>query len=100
MQITKEEQTIAECYTNGMDVKDLAREFGRSSADLVKLLARLGVFSSRPITVALKSTRTTKSQLVDRLASATSIPREKIATIEKANHEAIELLLDKILNPS
>jgi signal transduction histidine kinase len=79
-------------YKHGSSVEFIAREFNQSIAAIVALVVRLKLFSSKPITVVNKS-RTTKADLVSRIADISKLERKKIETLEKANHEALELVL-------
>ena len=83
---------------------------GHTSAAIAKLLAvstlaiaRVLIREERRISSnPNKKSRTTKAQLVDRIAGHSGQDREKLATLEKANHEALELVLEALIsaNPS
>lgn len=94
--VSKQDETIITMYRTGQyDIENLAKEFNRSFASIWKMLVANRVFSSKSPTAQNKA-RTTKANLVTRLSKLTNIEREKLATLEKANHEALELIFDVI----
>jgi hypothetical protein len=90
------EQTaeLVEAYKSGTSVENLAVLFGKSTRSVVAKLSREGVY--KPKTKASGVARVKKADLVDTLAMACGVPSELFESLEKANHEVLEVLVDRI----
>lgn len=90
------EQTsqLVEAYKSGTTVEQIAQELGKSTRSVVAKLSREGVYE--PKTKAKGETRVKKSELVDRLAALCQVAPEVFESLEKANYEVLELLLNKL----
>ena len=81
-------------YQAGETVENLAVAFGKSTRSVVAKLSREGVY--KPKTKASGVSRVKKAELVDMLATACGVPSELFESLEKANHEVLEVLVDRI----
>jgi hypothetical protein len=90
------EQTtqLVEAYKSGSTVEQIAQDLGKSTRSIVAKLSREGVY--QPKTKTRGETRVKKAELVDRLAAACSVAPEVFESLEKANYEVLELLLNKL----
>lgn len=90
------EQTsqLVEAYKSGSTVEQIAQELGKSTRSVVAKLSREGVYE--PKTKTRGETRVKKSELVDRLAALCQVAPEVFESLEKANYEVLELLLNKL----
>ena len=90
------EQTthLVEAYKAGSTVEQIATELGKSTRSVVAKLSREGVY--QPKTKTRGETRVKKAELVDRLAAACDVVPEVFESLEKANYEVLELLLNKL----
>jgi DNA-binding XRE family transcriptional regulator len=86
------EQTAAlvEQFTSGVTVEQLAETFGKSTRSVIAKLSREGVYKAK--TVA-KAARVTKADLVTKLAGHLGVERTTLESLEKASHEALEVLV-------
>lgn len=87
---------ILDYWVSGYSVEDIASTLGIAVGSVTKTIVNSAKsISSKP---ANKGIRVTKADLVDRIAGHIGAPRDKVVTLEKANHEALELVLSYILN--
>lgn len=86
------EQTAAlvEQFTSGVTVEQLAETFGKSTRSVIAKLSREGVYKAK---TAAKAARVTKADLVTRLAEHLGVERGTLESLEKASHEALEVLV-------
>lgn len=77
-------------YKAGATPEMLAEKLGKSVRSVVAKLSREGVYT--PKTRAKGVARVRKSELVDKLAQACGVPPELFESLEKANHEVLEVL--------
>lgn len=93
------EQTAAlvEQFVSGVTVEQLAETFGKTTRSVIAKLSREGVYKAK---TAAKGARVTKADLVTKLAEYLEVDRAKLETLEKASHEALEILVreTKVLN--
>ena len=86
-------QLVSE-YKAGVTVEQLAEKLGKSVRSVVAKLSREGVYTAK--TKAKGVARVKKAELVDRLATACSVPPELFESLEKANHEVLEHLVAQL----
>ncbi len=86
-------QLVAD-YENGYTVEQLAAKLGKSTRSIVAKLSREGVY--KPKTRATGVARVKKAELVDTLAHFCGVAPEVFESLEKANHEVLEILVAKI----
>ena len=89
------EQTkqIVEMYQQGSTVEQIAQMLEKSSRSIVAKLAREGVYKSKQKST---SVRVKKAELVDQIASKLGCAPEVVDSLEKATHEALELLVESL----
>lgn len=81
-------------YQAGETVEALAEAVGKSVRSVVAKLSREGVYHAKTRQPA--NARVRKSDLVDELAKRCGVPAEVFESLEKANHEALELLVAQL----
>ena len=86
------EQTaqVLEMYQAGTAVEQIATAMGRSARSVIAKLSREGVYQSKAKVKA--GTRVTKAMLVEKIATAIGVEVGKLESLEKASHEALELV--------
>ena len=86
------EQTneMIEQYQSGLAVEFIAQAVGKSVRSVVAKLSREGVYVNKAKSTA---SRVTKTQLVTKISTLIDVPVEKLESLEKANSEALELVL-------
>lgn len=86
------EQTaqVLEMYQAGTAVEQIATAMGRSARSVIAKLSREGVYQSK--SKAKAGTRVTKAMLVAKIAEAVGVEAVKLESLEKASHEALELV--------
>lgn len=89
------EQTAAlvSGYQAGETVEALATQLGKSVRSVVAKLSREGVY--QPKTKATVA-RVKKAELVDAIANRVGVAPETFDSLEKANHEVLEVLLQHL----
>ncbi len=80
-------------YQAGETVEQLATKLGKSTRSIVAKLSREGVY--KPKTRQAQH-RVKKAELVDTLAHFCGVAPEVFESLEKANHEVLEILVAKI----
>lgn len=81
---------VDELWHTGFSTNEIARVCAITVHSVAKILTTNNkVVSSNPHVTS----RTTKSQLVDRIAGISGVDPDKLVSLEKANHEALELVL-------
>ena len=87
------EQTaqIVQAYQAGETVEAIATQVGKSVRSIVAKLSREGVYVAKTKTAA--AGRVTKAELVAKIAAMTAVELETLASLEKATHEALEVLV-------
>lgn len=87
------EQTSAlvEGYKAGQTVEALAEAVGKSVRSVVAKLSREGVYKAKTKAKA-EGARVTKAQMVAMIATALGTSEEVVESLEKATHEALELV--------
>lgn len=80
-------------YQNGYTVEQLAQKMGKSVRSIVAKLSREGVY--KPKTRQAQH-RVRKAELVDTLAQRCGVAPEVFESLEKANHEVLEILVAHI----
>lgn len=83
--------TLVEGYTAGQTVESLAEAVGKSVRSVVAKLSREGVYKAKTKAKA-EGTRVTKAQMVAMIAVALGTSEEAVESLEKATHEALELV--------
>jgi hypothetical protein len=80
-------------YKAGATVETLATMFGKTTRSVVAKLSREGVYQAKTrATVA----RVKKAELVDRIAALCGAAPEAFDSLEKANHEVLEAILQNL----
>jgi len=94
MTVDQMRDRVNSLWFDGAAVSDIARICGITAGTVAMYLSNGKPISSNPN----KTSRTTKADLVDRIAGISGCDRAKIASLEKANHEALELVLASLRN--
>lgn len=81
---------MVEMYKAGEAVEAIAAAVGRTSRSVIAKLSREGVYVSKAKAEGAK--RVTKSELVAKIAEAIDADKDRLESLEKASHEALELL--------
>lgn len=89
------QQAVAE-YQAGTTVETIADHLGKSVRSVVAKLSREGVYQAK--NKAPGSARVKKSDLVDQIAAACGQPAEVFESLEKATHEALTALAQRLKN--
>ena len=82
--------TIVEGYKAGTSVEALAVAVGKSVRSVVAKLAREGVYVAKSRTDGVKAV--TKANLIAKIAEKFGVEADKLASLEKATKEALEIL--------
>lgn len=87
------EQTASavEAYKAGQTVETIAAELGKSVRSVVAKLSREGVYVAK--TKAKGAGRVTKAAMITAIAAKIGSTDEQLESLEKATHEALELVL-------
>ena len=81
-------------YKDGTTVEVLAEMFGKTTRSVVAKLSREGVYTAK--SKATGVARVKKAELVDRIASLCGANPEAFDSLEKANHEVLEAILQNL----
>ena len=89
------EQTaeLVQAYQQGQTVEAIASSLGKSVRSIVAKLSREKVYVAK---TKAHSNRVTKVEMVGRIAAFVGVEAAQLASFEKASHEALELLLEKV----
>jgi hypothetical protein len=87
-EVTKE---LVDRYVAGETVETLATAYGKSVKSMVAKLVREKVYKAKDVA---KAKRVTKAELVKRVETALGVTG--LETLEKASHEALEVLSAKV----
>ena len=87
--------TLVAEYKAGVTVEALAETLGKSVRSVVAKLSREGVYVAK--TRASGASRVTKADLVNRVAQAVGVDVMKLETLQKASHEALEVLANAVV---
>jgi transposase-like protein len=88
-------QEVVEAYKSGNTVEQIAELVGKSTRSVVAKLAREGVYQAKGKTAG--NTRVRKAELVDMIAGSLGVPAETVESLEKATHEALELVVQRLV---
>lgn len=80
-------------YQAGETVEQLATQLGKTTRSVVAKLSREGVYQAKTKNTV---TRVKKADLVDRIATLCSATPEAFDSLEKANHEVLEAILQNL----
>jgi hypothetical protein len=86
-------QLIVQEYQAGTPVEQIAQTLGKTTRSVVAKLSREGVYVAK---TKQAQPRVKKSELVERIALAVGVPSELFESLEKANHEVLEQLANKL----
>lgn len=86
---------VVEMYKAGEAVETIANAVGRTVRSVIAKLSREGVYESKAKTAGAK--RVTKAELVTKIAEAIGAEAEKLESLEKASHEALEMVAKAIV---
>jgi hypothetical protein len=86
-------QLMVEQYKQGTSVEQIAETLGKSTRSIVAKLSREGVYQAK---TKVSQPRVKKADLVERIAGAVGVPSEVFESLEKANHEVLEQLAQKL----
>jgi uncharacterized hydantoinase/oxoprolinase family protein len=81
---------MVEMYKAGEGVEAIASAVGRTVRSVIAKLSREGVYQSKAKAEGAK--RVTKADLVAQIATAVGVEADKLESLEKASHEALELV--------
>jgi hypothetical protein len=81
-------------YKAGTSVEALATMFGKTTRSVVAKLSREGVYTAK--SKAAGATRVRKAELVDSIATLCGASAESFDSLEKANHEVLEAILQNL----
>lgn len=81
-------------YKSGQTVETLAEHFGKTTRSVVAKLSREGVY--QPKNKASGVARVKKADLVDAIANRIGVAPETFDSLEKANHEVLEAILQNL----
>jgi hypothetical protein len=84
---------LVQKYQQGTSVETLADSFGKSVRSIVAKLSREGVYQAKARTSA---NRVTKLDMVTEIAQWIGCDHFEVASLEKASHEALSLLLARV----
>lgn len=87
-------QQLVTGYQAGTSVEQLAQTLGKTTRSVVAKLAREGVYQAK--TAAKGVQRVKKADLVDQLAEACGVAPEVFESLEKANHDVLEALVQRL----
>lgn len=85
---------VVTAYTNGDSVETIAQAVGKSVRSVTAKLAREGVYVAK--TKLANEARVTKADMVAKLAAKLEVDAEALASLEKATHEALALVVAKL----
>ena len=80
-------------YKAGATVETLATMFGKTTRSVVAKLSREGVYQAKSKST---TTRVKKAELVDAIANRIGVAPEVFDSLEKANHEVLEAILQNL----
>ena len=86
---------IVDGYKVGQSVEALAEIVGKSTRSVVAKLVREGVYVAKTKTVG---SRPSKAAVIAEIARLTVVDPVMLAGLEKANREALEVLVDALFN--
>lgn len=90
---TAEQTTeMVDSYKAGATVEAIAEKMGKTVRSVVAKLSREKVYVAK---TKAAGTRVTKAELVGRLAAFVGVEAKELVSLEKATHEALELLVAK-----
>ena len=84
---------IVEQYQSGTPIEQIAQLVGKSTRSIVAKLSREGVYVAKS---KQAQPRVKKSELVERIAASVGVPSELFESLEKANYEVLEQLVQKL----
>lgn len=87
-------QALVAGYQAGETVEALATQLGKTTRSVVAKLSREGVYRAKTKTAGA---RVTKAQLVAVIALKVGASEEVLESLEKATHEALELLANRLV---
>ena len=79
---------------DGVSVESLAEMFGKTTRSVVAKLSREGVYQAK--SKASGVARVKKADLVDAIANRVGVAPETFDSLEKANHEVLEAILQNL----
>jgi len=80
-------------YQAGDSVEVLSEALGKTTRSVVAKLSREGVYVAKS---AVKHNRVKKAQLVDELAQRCGVAPELFESLEKANYDVLEVLVQRL----
>jgi hypothetical protein len=87
--------TLKQAYSENQNLTELSKTFGKTVPALRSKLVYLGVYEKQQATKAGASA-VRKVTLVGQLAKRLGVDAEAVQSLEKANKEALELLLKAV----
>jgi hypothetical protein len=95
VQYTPEQtEQIVSAYTSGQPIEQIALMVGKSTRSVIAKLSREGAYVAKAKTSA--ASRVTKAMLVAAIAAKIGASEEAIESLEKATHEALELVANAL----
>ena len=89
-------QVINAYVVEGKTVEDIAEAIGKSVRSIVAKLSREGVYQAKAKTAG--AARVTKAVLIAQIAAQIGASEESLESLEKANHNALELVMQGLMN--
>lgn len=86
-------QQAVSLYKDGQSVEFIAQQLGKTTRSVVAKLSREGVYVAK---TKAQQPRVKKAELVERLAAMCGVPSEQFESLEKANLEALQMLVQKL----
>ena len=83
-------EKVVEMYKAGEAIETIASAVGKTARSVIAKLSREGVYESKAKAEGAK--RVTKADLVGKIAEAIGADKAKLESLEKASHEALELV--------
>jgi len=84
---------LVNSYKSGVTVEAIATTLGKTTRSVVAKLSREGVYVAK---TKSSVARVKKSDLVDKLAAFCQVAPEVFESLEKANHDVLEVLVAKL----
>ena len=90
---TEQTAQVIQLYQDGKTAEEIAEVVGKSTRSVVAKLAREGVYRSKE---PAQPKRRKKADLVRDLSESLGLVAEQLESLEKATHEALELLVSRV----
>lgn len=85
-------QQVLQLYAQGVNLELIAETLNKSTRSILSKLVREGVYQAEP----KPQRRLKKTEIIEQLAELLHTEPEKLASLEKATHEHLQHLLDRV----